>query len=144
MLEALRRLEPCVTYIMPYVGIDYSSYSFGKGVRAVLHGSYHSSTACTERGAGLGAFTSRSVLYLARRCKEKGIDIFLSPLPESMRATDGTYSTTADMIGSGVQPIYSLTNEAAYIKLCLAYSLGYEADEIVPFMERNVCGEALI
>ena len=76
-------------------------------------------------------------------CKSRGIDLFISPLPEEMRLTSGTYSTTADLIGGGVKPIFSLTNECAYMKLVLAYSLGYEQDEILPFIEREVASEKL-
>ncbi len=132
-----------VMYIEPYVGIDYSNYRIGENIRGVLHGSYHSATACVERRCEGQPYTKRSLLYLADRCKAAGVDLFLSPLPEAMRSTSGVYSTTAEIIGAGIKPIFSLTNEAAYIKLCLAYSLGYEGEEIIPFLEREIAGELL-
>ncbi len=130
-----------VMRIEPYVGIDYSNYRIGKNIRGVLHGSYHSATACVERRGDGQPYTKRSLLYLADRCKEVGADLFLSPLPEDMRSTSGVYSTTAEIIRAGIKPIFSLTNEAAYMKLCLAYSLGYEKEEIIPFLEREIAGE---
>lgn len=143
LLGALRTLDECVMYIEPYVGIDYSLYRLPSHIRAVLHGTYHSATACAERSGADGVFTRRSVLYLQRECERKNIDLFLSPLPEDMRKTSGTYSTTADIIKTGAKPIFSLTNEAAYMKLCLAYSLGYEGDEVSLFLERELAGEKL-
>lgn len=143
LLGALRHLDECVMRIEPYVGIDYSLYRLPPHIRAVLHGSYHSSTACVERADDGGAYTRRSMLYLQDECRRRGIDLFISPLPEEMRATSGTYSTTADLVKRGVKPIFALTNESAYMKLALAYSLGYERDEVLPFVEREVASEKL-
>ncbi len=143
LIGALPRLYECVMMIEPYVGIDYSLYRLPEHIRAVLHGSYHSSSACAERANESEAFSRRSVLYLQNECKKRGIDLFLSPLPEAMRQTSGTYSSTADILKNGAKPIFSLTNEAAYIKLSLAYSLGYEKDEVDAFLEREIAGEKL-
>ena len=110
----------------------------------MLHGSYHSATACVERKQAGAAYSSRSVLYLARRCRSLGIDVFLSPLKASQRADlSGSYDTIADMLENGMQPVYSLTNETAYMKLALAYSLGYEREEVGLFLDREVASEKL-
>ena len=130
-----------VMQIEPYVGIDYSNYRIGENIRGVLHGSYHSSTACVERRGDGQPYTKRSLLYLADRCRAANADLYLSPLPEAMRSTSGIYSTTAEIIRADIKPIFGLTNEAAYMKLCLAYSLGYEGEEIIPFLEREIAGE---
>lgn len=143
LIGALRRLEECVVRIEPYVGIDYSLFDFGQNVRAVLHGTYHSSTACAERAVPGEVYSKRSVLYLHDECKKRKIDLFLSPLPHEMRSTLGTYSTTADIIKRGAKPIFSMTNETAYMKLTLAYSLGYERDEVDAFMEREIASDKL-
>ena len=147
-LFALRGLEECVLKIEPYVGVDYSRYELS-GVKAVLCGSYHSSTACVERGTKRQAFTKRSVLYLLRRCKAKNIDFWLTGFDASRLDPDGelnpgAYSTTADLLCSGVRPVLSMTSEAAYMKLILAYSLGFEGDEVEAFMSRQLAGESLI
>jgi len=142
-LQMLRKLQNCVMRIDPFVGLDYSVFRFGENIRAVLHTSYHSATACAERSGEGEAYSSSSLLYLLRECKRNKTDLFLSPLTEDMRVSSGTYSSTADLIKSGVIPVYSLTNEAAYIKLALAYSLGYEGDEVAYFLDRDICGEHL-
>ncbi len=143
LIGALKRLDECVMRIEPYVGIDYSTYDPSHEIRAILHGSYHSATACVERSSDRDGYTRRSALYLLDKCKKRGIDVFLSPLPEHMRASSGTYSTTAELINRGMKPIFSLTNECAYMKLALAYSLGYEGDEISLFMEREIASEKI-
>ncbi len=143
ILAMLKGLCDSVLKIEPYVGIDYSMYRLPENIKGVLHGSYHSSTACAERSRKGEPYTKRSLLYFADECKKRGVDIFLSPLPESMREKSGRYSTTADLISHGIQPIYSLTNETAYMKLILAYSLGYEKDEIIPFMMREIADEKI-
>ena len=143
IIDMKYRLSECVLRIEPYVGIDYSLFNVGEGIRGVLHGSYHSSTACVERCEEGGAYTKRSLLYLIDRCREANVDVFLSPLPESMRKSSGVYSSTAQLVNYGVKPIFRLTNEAAYIKLSLAYALGYEGEEIIPFLERELAAELL-
>lgn len=143
LIGALPRLYECVMMIQPYVGIDYSLYRLPPNIRAVLHGSFHSASACAERADKSDAFSKRSVLYLQKQCRQNGVDLFLSPLPESMRLTSGTYSSTADILKHGAKPIFSLTNETAYMKLALAYSLGYEGDEVPAFMEREFASEKL-
>ncbi len=145
MLSQLTRLEDCVLRIEPYVGIDYALYALPKRIKAVLHGSYHSGTACVERGKAVGAYSSRSLLYLQKRCKMDGIDLFLSPLRASQRGSlAGSYETAVDLLQNGAQPIYSLTNETAYMKLALAYSLGYEGEEVGLFLDREVASERLV
>ncbi len=143
LIKALPRLNECVMMIEPYVGIDYSNYLLPPHISAVLHGSSHSSSACAERSDRSEPFSRRSVIYLANECKKRGIDLFLSPLPEAMRKTLGTYASTADILMNGAKPIFSLTNETAYMKLALAYSLGYEGDEVPAFLEREVASEKL-
>ena len=91
ILDQLARLTECVMRIEPYVGIDYSLFRLTEHIRGVLHGSYHSSTACVERRGSGEPYTRRSALYLAEECKRRGIDVFLAPLPKSMRETLGTY-----------------------------------------------------
>jgi len=142
MLEQLTRLSDCVMKIEPYVGLDYGAYGLPKRIRAVLHGSYHSATACLDRTGKV--YSSRSVIYLVKRCRKLGIDVFLSPLRASQRADlAGSYDTVAAMLEYGMQPVFSLTNETAYMKLALAYSLGYEREEVGLFLDREVASEKL-
>ncbi len=143
MLRMIGRLSDCILRIDPYVGLDYSVYSLGSRIRGILHTGYHSSTACVEHTNEDEPFSSRSVLYLLSKCKKQGIDLYISPLTRQMQSVTGIYSTTAELIKKGVIPVYSLTNEAAYMKLVLAYSLGYEGFEVECFIHRDVCGELI-
>ncbi len=143
ILDMDLKLVECVLRIDPYVGMNYSAYNIHDGVLGVLHGSFHSSTACVERHGESEPYSKRSLLYLVEKCRSRNVEVFLSPLPESMRSTSGLYSTTADLIRAGVKPIFGLTYETAYIKLNLAYALGYEGDELLHFIEREIAGELL-
>ena len=143
MLDALERLRCCVMRLEPYVGLDYSAITPSKDVLAVLHGSYHSATACAERAFGGEAYTKYSALHLAKNCAKRGIGLYLSPLPAECGEAHGVYSSTAELLKNGFVPIRGLTNECAYMKLALAYSLGYEKDEVIYFLNRDVCGEII-
>ncbi len=144
LLSSLGSLCDCVVRVEPYVGLDYSIYNFPKRIRAVLHGSYHSATACIERRHSGQAFSSRSLIYLLDRCKCDGIDVFLTPLKASQKSDmAGSYYTMVDLISHGIKPIFSMTSECAYMKLALAYSLGYEREEVELFLEREIASEKL-
>ena len=54
-----------------------------------------------------------------------------------------TDAEVAAMLEGGMQPVFSLTNETAYMKLALAYSLGYEREEVGLFLDREVASEKL-
>jgi len=101
-------LKDDVLYIRPYVGLNYDRINL-EGVRAVLHGMYHSSTLNTE-GDGAG-----SVMSLLRRCNEAGISFYIFPCKDG----DYRYSTTKPLIDEGAKCIYGMTWEEAYIRLLL-------------------------
>lgn len=100
-------LSPCVLQIVPYVGIDYSAFNL-KGYKAILHGTYHCGTACT-------AGDKNSIFYLAK----SGIDTYISPA----KADGEIYKSLADIKNSSIKLLYGTTNETAYAKLLIAYSL---------------------
>ncbi len=143
MLYALRHLFDCVLKIEPYVGIDYSLYRLPEHLKAVLHGTYHSSTACVQRSGRDKPYTRHSALYLLGECRDRGIDFWLTPFPDREELCDGAYSSTADLLTSGAHPVRGLTNETAYMKLALAYSLGYEKEEVEAFLAREAASEKL-
>jgi L-asparaginase len=103
-----------VLVIKPYVGIDYNNYRVDKA-DAVLHGLYHSATAAAfteERAAGA------SILYLAKRCKDAGVPLYVAPFPaELLRGGKVPYETTARMLHAGVVPICNVTFEMALVML---------------------------
>ena len=126
-------LKNCVLMITPYVGLDYNSFNYSK-FSAILHGTYHSGTVCAEP-------YESSVLYLMDLCEKENsdIDIFLSPSKNSGEVYD-----TVRVINShkgkqnGINFLYGCTNEAAYAKLVLAYSLFKNKKDIYNFINTNI------
>ena len=126
-------LKNCVLMITPYVGLDYNSYNYSK-FSAILHGTYHSGTACAEP-------KENSVLHLMDLCEKENsdIDIYLSPSKNS-----GEIYDTVRVIGSHeankkkINFLYGCTNETAYAKLILAYSIFKEKKDIEKFINTNI------
>jgi len=123
-------LKNCVLMLTPYVGLDYSVFDYSK-FSAILHGTYHSGTACTE------PVNQNSILGLIDLCS-KGThktDIYFSPSKLS-----GEIYETVGIIGEHKQInfFYGTTNEAAYAKLVLAYSIFKEKTDIENFINNNI------
>ena len=93
-------LSDSVLVIDPYVGINYDNYDISR-VRHVLHLTYHSGTADSEK---LPAFIER--------CAEAGVDVYLAPVSENYK-----YSTTYKLIQTGAKPMFNMTVGAAYARL---------------------------
>lgn len=127
------RFENCVLMITPYVGLDYDSFNYSK-FSAILHGTYHSGTACAEP-------YDNSVLHLMDLCEKENsdIDIYLSPSKNS-----GEIYDTVRVIDSHktnkkkINFLYGCTNEAAYAKLVLAYSALKDKKDIESFINTNI------
>ncbi len=119
------KLSDCVLFINPYAAINYSHFSL-RGVRAVLHGVYHSQTLSAN-----GASRS-SVISLLRRCKSKAdpIPLFISPCDKE--AYD--YESTGDALRAGAISLCGMTTEMAYIKLLLGCSAGLSAKELQKYV----------
>ncbi len=124
------KLRECILAITPYVGINYACYDYQK-FSAVLHGTFHSGTACVEKSEKKMDYGEHSILYMLDRCLEMDppIDVYYSP---AIFRT-GTYETVAivgnhKVNGKGIRFMYGVTNEMAYAKLVIAYSL-FESDE---------------
>ena len=97
-----------VLYIKPYVGINYDRFSL-EGVRCVLHGLYHSST------ANAADTSVHSALHMLKRCKEAGIPMYIFPCnKESYR-----YVTTKALLEEGAIPMDGGTWNLAYAGLLI-------------------------
>ena len=117
--------------IRPYPGIDYSSFEFKNKPKAILHCMYHSGTACVRDGC-------YSLPEFIKRCKNEGIDTYLS----CYKSPDGAkYATAVEIISAGGIPLYNISNEAAYVKLVLAYNQNKISPE--EFMDKNIYFEIL-
>lgn len=142
LLYQCKELKPCVLRIEPYVGVDYSRYSL-KGVKAVLHGTYHSSTMAVnpyEDKAGIkGATKGHSILSLLERCqnRKEPIPLFIEPCNEE--AYD--YETTGMVLRSGASAIWRMTPEMSYVKLLIGCAMGYKRESLLEFTNREINGE---
>lgn len=120
-----------IVMITPYPGLSYENIHLGKNTKAVLHLTYHSGTACTE-----GEETS--LLRFMNRCKEKGVDVYISSMK---RGLDENYRTIREIMSQGGRPLYDISKEAAYVKLVIGYNQkGYLPLE---FMEQNFFYESI-
>ncbi len=125
-------LKNCVLMITPYVGLDYSVFDYSK-FSAILHRTYHSGTACAE------PHNENSVLHLMDVSEKENpnINIYLSPSKNA-----GEIYDTVRVIGSHkankIKFLYGCTNETAYAKLVLAYSIFKNKKDIENFINTQI------
>lgn len=127
------KLNSCVLKINPYVGMNYDMFDLSN-VKAVLHGTYHSGTACvvaTEKNQDYSC--SSSILNFFDRCAAANIPFYFSP---SLVGEEFNVYASVPLIEhhsyNGQSPVflYGDTEELIYTKLLFAYSVGLNADEI--------------
>lgn len=116
-------LREKVLVLQPYVGLNYEAVDYSR-FSAVLHGTYHSGTACTGDG-------KNSILHMIDLCKGKA-DVYLSPSKAEGEVYD-TVRIIADH--GGVEFLYGDTFELAYAKLLVAYSLFDNKEDIIKFVK---------
>lgn len=123
LFELKKPLTDCVIKIDPYVGLNYSRISL-EGVKAVLHTTYHSGTACVD-GAEKGNASGHSVLSLIGRCQKQNIPFYLAPAKtgeeQSVYATV-PYIEHRNTYGEAPAFCYGDTVETLYAKLIIEYS----------------------
>ena len=119
-------LSECVLLLLPYVGMNYSAYDYSK-FSAVLHGTYHSGTACAEKNKYYENYGKNSILSMIDSCAscETSVDAYFSPSRLSGEiyetvSTIGRHVAKNDMV---IKFLYGYTMETAYAKLLLAYSV---------------------
>ncbi len=127
------KLKTKVLMITPYVGINYGAMDYGK-FSAVLHKTFHSGTACAEGES--------SVLTMLDKCAEKNVDAYLVPSKPEGEVYD-TVRIIAEHTAKGrkINFIYGCTNEMAYAKLLLAYSLSENKEEIKTLLNTEIIFE---
>lgn len=126
-------LSDCVLKIAPYPGLHYGRLSLS-GVACVLHGTYHSGTACVRPLPPEGGKTDphqdpHSLLFLAEECKKAGAALYFSP---ALSPEEGeTYDTVPQMQEAAGKEclLYGFTEESAYARLLLAYAWGLSPKE---------------
>ncbi len=136
LLYKFDKLANCVLKIVPFVGIDYSRYSL-RGIKAILHHTYHSSTMCVNP---YNNYTKDSIMYLKKRCdaNAKKIDLFIEPCDKEITYL---YETTGTVLRSGVGTSWKTTSEMAYVKLLIGCALGYSGENLQNFIDSEINGE---
>lgn len=132
-------LKNCVLMIEPYVGLRYDIFDFSK-CSAVLHGSYHSGTACVENGVN-------SILTMLATCAKQNadIDVYISP----SKIEGEVYETVPTMAnhtvnGKNIKFLFGTTKETAYAKLVIAYSLFENKQDIDNFLKSEINFENIV
>ena len=119
------KLTEEVLYITPYVGINYAAYNYS-AFSAVLHGTFHSGTACAEKTENCNDYGKNSILYMLDEClnEKKAVDVYFAP-SVLKRGTYETVATIGNHMVNGKMAnfMYGYTYEMAYAKLLIAYSL---------------------
>lgn len=147
MLYKCDSLKNCVLKIEPYVGIDYSRISL-KGVKVVLHHTYHSSTMAVNpyhkrpdknKEQSIN-YTKDSIMQLKKRCDAAAhrTELYIEPCN---RENAYLYDTTGIVLRSGVGTSWRTTSEMAYVKLLTGCAMGYEGEKLQEFMDTEINGE---
>lgn len=138
-LSSISEISGCVLYIKPYVGLDYSVYNIDNGIKAVVHGLYHSCTACVERQNKEQEYTSASILYLLDKCRSRNIPVIAEPCREDINM----YASGNDMTEAGAVPVYGMTSEMVYVKTLAGCAMELNGDRLTEFLRTDICGEML-
>lgn len=118
-------LNKNVMLLRPYPSMDYQSISIPENTKAVLHITYHSSTASAEE--------ENSALTFLRKCRQKNVDFYLASFGKDSSAV---YESGNILLKNGAVPLYDISDESAYSKLLLAYNI--LCDDLTAFINRNI------
>ncbi|MGE4214722.1 MAG: asparaginase domain-containing protein [Anaerotignaceae bacterium] len=142
LLNQIECLKNNVLMVEPYVGIDYSAYNID-GKKAVIHGLFHSSTACVDITDDSNKIEHSSVLHMINMCKEKGIGFYISTFEKELLEEEAMYSSTGVLRKHGAIPIVGMTKEVCYAKLMVACTLFTEKNEIAEFLKEEINAEII-
>lgn len=125
-IAKITELADQLVYIKPYPGLNYEFYQWGsRKPQAIVHDLYHSATA---NSLDSGPY---SLPAFIRRCREQGIDVYLTP---ATRAEDVRYASTAKLFEAGAVLLGGMAPEAAMAKLMLGYALLNDHKAVAAFM----------
>lgn len=124
--------ERRILHLAPYPGMDYDMLDLAQRPDAILHGLFHSGTACAAPEHG-----RNSVVAFARRCIARGTDFYAAPCD----SRGGMYSSAREMADAGVRFISDVSVEAAYAKLLIAYGAFETEEERARFLNLNIACE---
>lgn len=136
LLDEIGNLSDEVMLIQPYVGLKYSRFDLS-GVKAIVHGTYHSDTVCVERktpNKSNDNYTDVSILYLLEKAKNLNIPVIISPCNKDAY----TYTSTGDALRNGALGLFGTTLESAYAKAVIGVALELKADELIGFLGESI------
>jgi len=136
LVDKIGTIKDSVLCIKPYTGLDYKKIDL-KGIKAIVHGTFHSGTVCVERNDESKSYSSKSILYLADRCRKKQIPIYISPCV----LNEEQYSSVFDAVNHGKVIPLNMTFEAAYAKVLIGVSCGYSKEELNKFILTEINNE---
>lgn len=136
VLGNVKALRNSVLKIEPYVGIDYNFFDL-QGVEAVVHGAFHSETACVEIKERGEIYSGSSVLSLVDRCNERGIPFIIEPCSEAAFR----YESTSRILEKGAFGVYGMTSEMVYVKALVGASSGYSGEKLILFLNEDINNE---
>ncbi len=136
VLKNINNISGRVLKITPYVGLDYDVFSLWD-VQAVVHGTYHSETACVEIKEENDVITNFSVLRFIVKCKKNKIPFIIEPCSENAYR----YASTGELLKKGAVPVWGMTSEMTYVKTLLGVSMGLSGENLIEFLKRNINNE---
>ena len=102
-----------VLMVQPYPNMQYDLFPV-QNTKVVLLYLYHSATACTQ------GEEATSVLPFIERCRRQKTAVYGASFKR--RQASGLYATEHALLQAGVAPLFNISPEAAYTKLCIAYN----------------------
>ena len=135
IIKKIGMFTPSVLMISPYVGLDYSRVKMS-GIKAVVHGTYHSQTLCVEKTRRNDNISCYSVLKLKKCFKKTGkkVPLFLQPSNYVLSGNVSCYETTAEVVRQGAVAVWGMTEEMVYVKTIVGVALGYRASALENFV----------
>ncbi len=114
------KLEKDILMIRAYPSLRYDLIKLDNNIGAVLHITYHSSTACSDN--------DNSVLTLISECERYGIKLYMCSFKSS---GNPIYESTDTLIKAGAVPLPHMSDESAYSKLLLSCNLPESRHELI-------------
>ncbi len=118
-LEAAVKGCANVLLLYPYNGLRYDCVPT-EGISAVVHATYHSETANSQR------FTPYGVQELLFRCRQANIPCYLAPC----EITPDSYGSSYDLVQEGAVPLAGMTPVFAYAAVWLGCQMGLSGDAL--------------
>ena len=110
--------------------------AFEHGAKGIILDLFHSGTACTRNGK----YSNYSLIPTIKRLG-KNVLIFGTHLSESKEG--GIYSTTNDLLKSGLIPLKLMSSESAIVKLMWVLGHQKKREQIIKEMNSNIAGEII-